>query len=163
TIIERIDRIEGFRCLRTAWDALYRSDPEAQYFLSWTWLAGALEAHPGTWLVLVARDTGGEDLGFLPLHQQTLWGKDRKAKRNELEFAGRLFWADYGGVLCAPGREDDVLPALASHLKQMDWSHLYLKGFRISDRRYELFMGPFADDRLKIEPLTDKINEGETD
>lgn len=162
-IIERIDRIEGFRCLRTAWDTLYRGDPEAQYFLSWTWLAGVLEAHPGKWLVLVARDAGGEYLGFLPLHHKAIWSKSRKKIRNVLEFAGRLFWADYGGVLCAPGREADVLPAFASHLTQMNWSHLYLKGFRISDRRYDLFMGPFSDDRLIIEPLTDKINEGETD
>lgn len=163
TTIERIDRIEAFRCLRTAWDAIYRIDPEAQYFLSWSWLAGVLEAYPGAWLVLVARDPGGEYLGFLPLHRKTVWSKSRKRIRNELEFAGRLFWADYGGVLCRPDREEDVLHAFASHLKQMNWSHLYLKGFRVSDRRYELFMGPFADDRLIIEPLTDKINEGETD
>ena len=83
--------------------------------------------------------------------------------RNEIEFAGRLFWADYGGVLCLPGREDDVLPAFASCLKRMHWSHIYLKGFRISDRRYDLFLGPFTDDRLVIEQLTARTDDGESD
>jgi len=162
-IVERIDHFESFLGLRTAWEVLYRSDPEAQYFLSWTWLRGVLEAHPGQWLVLVARGDDCQYLGALPLHLTTLWSKSRKRIRNELEFAGRLFWADYGGVLCLPGHEADVLPAFANHLKRMSWSHLYMKGFRISDRRYELFMGPFADDRLIVEPLTQKINDGETD
>src|SRR5438094_424297 len=39
-IVERIDHFESFLGLRTAWEVLYRSDPEAQYFLSWTWLRG---------------------------------------------------------------------------------------------------------------------------
>src|SRR5262249_8048176 len=163
TIIERIDRIEGFLCVRAAWEALYRSDPEAQYFLSWTWLAGVLQAHPGTWFVLAARDADGAYLGFLPLHQTAVWSRSRKRIRNELEFAGRLFWADYGGVLCLPGREDDVLPAFASHLKRMHWSHIFLKGFGIPAPGSALFMGPSARAGLVVEPLTSRINDGETD
>jgi CelD/BcsL family acetyltransferase involved in cellulose biosynthesis len=162
-IVERIDRIEGFRCVKSAWESIYRRDPESQFFLSWTWLAGVFEAHPGAWFVLVARDAGGEYLGFLPLYQKAVWSKSRNRIRNEIEFAGRLFWADYGGVLCLPGCEDDVLPAFARHLKRMDWSHIYLKGFRVSDRRYELFMGPFADDRLAVESLTARTDDGESD
>jgi hypothetical protein len=45
----------------------------------------------------------------------------------------------------------------------MDWSHLYLKGFRISDHRFGLFMAPLADSRLLVESLTSIINKGETD
>ena len=162
-IIERVDRFEDFEQLRPAWDAMYRSDPEAQFFMSWKWLSGALQTHPGAWFVLVARDGDGGCLGFLPLARETVWSRTGERLRDELEFAGRLFWADYSGVLCPPEYEDIVLRAFASHLKEMNWSHLYLKGFRVSDRRYEMFMEPFADERLEIEPRTSFGNEGVTD
>lgn len=160
--IGRVDTFDDFWSLQADWNALYHADPEAQFFLSWQWLAGALERHPGEWIVLVARDTDGRCLGILPLRQKTIWSTSRKRLRNELHFAGRLFWADYGGILCLPGEEDAVLRALALHLKQMHWSHIYLKGFRISDRRYALFMEPFADERLTVESLTSTINEHAT-
>jgi len=162
-IIERVDQWESFQCLKAPWEAVYRCDPEAQYFLSWKWLAGVLDSYPGTWFVLVARAADGRYLGFLPLRYEMVWSKSRKMLRNQIEFAGRQFWADYGGVICLPEHEREVLQGLARHLKQMQWSHIYLKGFRISDWRYELFMEPFADDRLVVEPLTAVINEGETD
>jgi hypothetical protein len=114
-------------------------------------------------MVLVARSVDGTALGFLPLRLKTIWSKSRQQLRNELHFAGRLFWADYGGILCLPDHEETVLGAFAAHLKQMHWSHFYLKGFRISDRRFELFMAPLADDRLISESLTSIINDGETD
>ncbi len=161
--IERVDTFAEFQCLRTAWDTIYQSDPEAQFFLSWQWLAGALESYPGEWLVLVARGADSTYRGFLPLRRKTIWSKSRQQLRNELQFAGRLFWADYGGVLCLPEHEEAVLNAFAVYLKQLHWSHFYLKGFRISDRRFELFMAPFADERFIVEPMTSTINDGETD
>ncbi len=161
--VERVDHFDGFRCLRTAWDLLYQRDPEAQFFLSWTWLASVLESHPGQWLVLVVRDDDGRCVGVLPLRRKTVWSRRQERLRHELEFAGRLFWADYGGILCAPEADQAVLEALAAHLKQLHWSHVYLKGFRISDRRYEIFMRAFKDDRLVVEPQTALINAGQTD
>ena len=56
--------------------------------------------------VLVARDDDGSYLGFLPLRVKTVWSRSRQQLRNELQFAGRLFWADYGSVLCRPEHED---------------------------------------------------------
>jgi len=158
-----IERVDHFECLRTAWDALYLRDPEAQFFLSWTWLAGVLRAHPGQWVVLVVRDRDGRYLGFLPLRRKIVWSQRHEKLRNELEFAGRLFWADYGGILCDPDVDEAVLQALAAHLKQMQWSHFSLKGFRISDRRCQLFQQALADERLTIEPKTALINDGRTD
>lgn len=162
--IERIDTFADFQRLEPAWNAVYRSDPEAQFFLSWRWLAGVLDTYPGEWLVLVARSADGAALGFLPLRLKTIWSKSRRQVRNELHFAGRLFWADYGGILCHPDHEEAVLGAFAAHLKQMHWSHCYLKGFRISERRYALFMATFAgDERLQVASLTSIINDGDTD
>src|SRR5262245_1025061 len=162
-IVERVDTFEHFQSLRNAWEAVYHSDPEAQFFLSWQWLNGVLEAYPGQWMVLVARGADGRYLGFLPLRLKGVWSKSRQQLRNELQFAGRLFWADYGSILCHPDHEDAVLGALASHLQQMNWSHIYLKGFRISDRRFALFMAQFADEGLLIDSQTSTINKGETD
>jgi CelD/BcsL family acetyltransferase involved in cellulose biosynthesis len=161
--IQRVDTLADFHCLKTAWEALYRSDPEAQLFLSWQWLAGPLENYPGEWLILVARSTEGAPVGFLPLHLQTVWSKSRQQLRNELHFAGQLFWADYCGFLCHPEHEEAVLAAFAAYLKQMHWSHFYLKDFRISERRLALFMAPFADERLVIESLPSTGDDDEAD
>jgi CelD/BcsL family acetyltransferase involved in cellulose biosynthesis len=162
-LIERVVTFEEFLSLRTAWKIVYQSDPEAQFFLSWEWLAGVLENHPEEWMVLVARGADGDCLGFLPLQLSTVWSKSRQQLRNEIHFAGRLCWSDYGGILCRPEEEETVLGAFAAHLKQMSWSHFFLKGFRISDRRFGLFMAPFADERLIVESRTSFINQGETD
>jgi CelD/BcsL family acetyltransferase involved in cellulose biosynthesis len=45
----------------------------------------------------------------------------------------------------------------------MDWSHVSLKNFRVSERRLGIFMEPFADNRLSVKSLTSLINRGETD
>jgi hypothetical protein len=161
--IERIDTFAELQRFSTAWNRVYRVDPEAQFFLSWPWLSGVLERCPKEWLVLVASSIDGTTVGFLPLRVKTIWSKSHQQIRNELHFAGRLFWADYGGILCHPEHEETVLPAFAAYLKQMHWSHLYLKGFRVSERRFALFMEPFVDERLIIESLTSTINDNETD
>ena len=162
-IVETVDKLEDFHDLRTAWNAVYHSDPEAQFFLSWNWLAGALATYPGEWMVLAARGADGSYLGFLPLSRETVWSKSYRRLCNKIHFAGRLFWADYGGILCHPEHDEAVLFALASHLKHMDWSHVSLKDFRISERRLKIFMEPFADERLSVKSLTSLINRGETD
>ena len=161
--IERVDKYQDFERLRSAWEIVYHSDPEAQLFLSWKWLAGALESYPGEWLVLVARTEDSNCAGFLPLRLKLIWSRSRRQLRNELQFAGRLFWADYGSILCRPECEESVLAAFASHLKQMNWSHIYLKGFRISDRRFRFFMEPFADERLVVDSRSSRINDQVTD
>jgi CelD/BcsL family acetyltransferase involved in cellulose biosynthesis len=156
-VIERIETLADFQRLRPAWDRLYRADPESQFFLSWAWLNGVFE------VVLAARDDTGEHLGFFPLARETVWSKTYQQLRSELQFAGRLFWADYGGFLCDPNRHDEVIDGFADALKQMHWSHLYLKGFRISDRRYSRFMAGLGDERLDLDARSSTINQGETD
>ena len=162
-IIERVDRLEDFQSLRSAWEAVYHADPEAQFFLSWKWLAGVLESYPEQWVVLTARDVDHSYLGFLPLRVKIVWSKSHRQLRNEFQFAGRLFWADYGSILCHPEHDEAVLDLFASHLKQMNWSHIFLKGFRASDRRFAKFMTPFADERLIVDARASTINKGETD
>jgi hypothetical protein len=160
--IDRIDTFDNFQNLKTTWNNIYHQDPEAQFFLSWQWLAGVLENHPYQWMVLVAQSEDGTPLGLLPLYHKTVWSQSRQQLRNEIHFAGRLFWADYGGILCLSEHEEAVLSGLAIYLKQMNWSYLYLKNFRISDRRFAIFMKSFDDERLIVESRHSKINEEET-
>jgi hypothetical protein len=162
-LVEYIDTFKDFQNLRIAWNNVYQKDPEAQLFLSWQWLAGVLETHPENWLVLVVRSADTTPIGFLPLQHKTVWSRSHQQIRNEIHFAGRLFWADYGGIICLPEHEEAVLVALASYLQQMNWSYIYFKGFRISDRRFAFFMKPFRDERLIVESRTSTINDGKTD
>ncbi|MBC8117554.1 MAG: GNAT family N-acetyltransferase, partial [Candidatus Saccharimonas sp.] len=162
-MIERVDSFTDFQNLKTAWNDVYQRDPEAQFFLSWKWLAGVFESHPDEWIVLAARRADETYLGFLPLRLKTVWSNSQQQLRNEIQFAGRLFWADYGGILCAPESEFEVLSAFAAHVKQLNWSHLSLKGFRISERRFGMFIAPLVDERLIIESESSIINDGETD
>jgi hypothetical protein len=50
--IDIIDTVAGFDAVRDNWDQVYRDDPDAQHFLSWTWLKDFL-AHRGRWFVLL--------------------------------------------------------------------------------------------------------------
>lgn len=161
--VARIDKFSDFEELRSAWETVYQQDPEAQFFLSWKWLTGVLESFPGEWLVLVARAADDSRLGFLPLQLKTVWSKSQRLLRNELHFAGRLSWADYGGFLCLPAYEEIVLAAFASSLKQMNWSKLHMRNFRVSDRRFEIFMSALADSRLTVDSQVSTINGGATD
>jgi len=45
----------------------------------------------------------------------------------------------------------------------MNWSHLYLKGFCISERRFALFIDALSDPRLEVEARSSIINDGDTD
>jgi CelD/BcsL family acetyltransferase involved in cellulose biosynthesis len=162
TSVERVDDVTRFRQLRPDWDSIYREDPEANLFLSWRWLAGPIEENPGHWLVLMARSGDGTPSGVLPLRLKTSWSAEHGRLRNEFQFAGRLFWSDYGGFLCLPGLEGEVLPALASSLLALSWWRLRFKGLRASSQRLETFLAPFDRDDLIVEHRTSTADDGVT-
>lgn len=161
--VRTIDRYPDFLDLRARWDALFLADPEAQFFLSWQWLSGVLQAHPGEWLVLLAENTEGDLVGCFPLRVRTVWSDTHHQVRTELHFAGRLFWADYGGMLLRPPNEAVFIDALAARLKDMNWSHLILKGFRTSEARMNLFLHALRDPRLRTTHRQSRINGEATD
>ncbi len=163
TVIARIDNLADFQEIRHAWESLYRRDPESNFFLSWRWIVGVLEAHPGQWLALTAWHADGRLLGLLPLRLKTSWSTEHGQLRNELQFAGRLFWSDYGGFLCLPGHENEVLPALTAELLTMSWWRLRLKGFRASDQRLMTFLAPFRATDLIVETRKSTADDGVTD
>ena len=143
-----------FEALKANWDALYDKDPDAQFFLSWLWLSRIFQQHPDEWCVLAVRPEGSTKescVAFLPLRRRTGWDANQRRFGNRLAMAGTLFWSDYTGLLCDPGYDDAVLPALAGQLKQMHWHELALKNVRMSGHRLALLTKPFENSVFTVQ------------
>jgi tetratricopeptide (TPR) repeat protein len=142
----RVDVIADVKALaaaRAEWDGVYAADPEAQFFLSWTWIAKWLAALNRSWFVLAARadGEGSPYVAFLPLWIAT---KEHKAGGfyNDVQLGGN-YSADYTGFICRPEREGEAIPAFAQYLQQLNWAHLRLEFLRASEHRTALFMQAF--------------------
>jgi CelD/BcsL family acetyltransferase involved in cellulose biosynthesis/Tfp pilus assembly protein PilF len=147
--VEIIQGKEAIERLRPEWDAIYDADPEAQFFLSWSWL-NAYNAPWGrdTFILAVKPDTDGASyVALMPLRLRT---KERSNTEfvNEINLAGNYI-SDYCGFLCRGGFEEQALPALAAKLQQLNWIRLRLEYFCASDRRAELFLSGFSPDTFR--------------
>jgi len=142
--IDVIDTLEAFTQLRPQWDAVYQADPEAQFFLSWTWMSKWLPMLEGPWFILAVKPTAraSDYVGFFPLRLRL---RERKTGGfyNEINMAGN-FAADYTGLICAPEFQDRLIPALAAYLKRMNWTRLNLENIQMSDERRRLFLSHFS-------------------
>ncbi|RJT40631.1 GNAT family N-acetyltransferase [Mesorhizobium waimense] len=142
----RVDVIDSFDTLvqlRGNWDAVYEADPEAQYFMSWTWMAGWFKRLRYQWLILAARSDDSPDyVGFFPLQLRTERARDG-ALHNELRTGGGYF-AGYAGFICDPDVQNAVIRAFAEHTKQLNWAKLHLENIFASQRRLDVFLGEFA-------------------
>ena len=141
--VEVIETMPSFERLEQDWNAVYDVDPDAQLFLSHSWLSGWLGWIAGPWFVLAAKASdaaGAPYVAFLPLRISVKTSEI--PFYNELNMAGN-FAADYTGILCRPGFEHQAIPAFARHLKQMSWARLNLENARISEARYRLLMAHF--------------------
>ena len=56
--VDVIDDTEALAASRAEWDAAYVADPEAQFFLSWTWMSRWLAVLDKPWFILAARPDG---------------------------------------------------------------------------------------------------------
>jgi CelD/BcsL family acetyltransferase involved in cellulose biosynthesis len=140
--------------LHPGWESVYAADPEAQYFLSWTWMRGHLEQRgQGSWFVLAVRTDSEPSryLGFLPLSLR----KEIKdeAEIRYVETVGSPV-ADYTGALCLPEHQDAVLPSFGLCIRRlqarMRWSELRLTNLRASQERQRLLLGCFTDGAFSI-------------
>lgn len=106
--------------LRDAWDALYRSDPHATVFLSWSWLRAYLPTGRYRWFVLALRD-GDALIAVLPL---ALSGFPTASISLDRELhMGANPAGDYTGMLCMPGREHDAIEAFAAQIAAQGWEN----------------------------------------
>ncbi|MHA6343943.1 GNAT family N-acetyltransferase [Roseivivax sp. CAU 1761] len=125
--VEVVDTGAGLAELRRDWEALYRQDPDANAFLSWSWLSAAFRAHPLRWTVLAARDReSGRLLGLLPLKNRVHWSGSRQRFETELEGGGRLVLSPRTGLLCDPVAERGAVRALAREALGLPWTRLTL-------------------------------------
>jgi tetratricopeptide (TPR) repeat protein len=151
--IDVIDSFEAFVRLKPQWDAVYRADPQAQFFLSWTWMSKWLPMLEGPWFILAVKPPAGagtsDHVGFFPLRLRT---KERKAGGfyNEINMAGN-FAADYTGFICTPEFHDRAIAALAAHLRSMNWARLNLENIRVSNTSERLLLSHFSKKEFKTE------------
>jgi CelD/BcsL family acetyltransferase involved in cellulose biosynthesis len=141
--VEIISSREEFTRLRADWDAVYAADPEAEYYLSWTWLSNWLASPRIRWLILAAKSDAGADryVAFFPLRMRTRMNKDGSVFREFATAGSRI--ADYTGYICLPEHASEVTSAFARQLKAMSWSRLVLDSVGLSESRLNLFLSLF--------------------
>ncbi len=156
--VDVIDEWPRLLSCRQDWEAVYRRDPEAQVFLSWTWMSTWLRQLDGRWLVLAAKKDvdSGVYQGFFPLRLKTGQVRDG-GFQDDLMMAGNR-GADYTGFIIDPAVETQVIPAFAGTIKSRRWSRLNLEFVRMSPARLELLLSQFPADRFRIRPVS-QLNE----
>ncbi len=158
--IDIIDGLQAFAELRPAWEAVYDADPEAQFFLSWTFLSGHFRSLSDSWFVLAARpdENRSDYVAFFPLRIRTAERKDG-GFFNHVFMAGN-YVADYTGLICRPEFEEQAIPALASCVRQLNWTELHFENVMVSQRRFELFVQRFAKHDFELRELDRRKPDG---
>ncbi|WP_293152638.1 MULTISPECIES: GNAT family N-acetyltransferase [unclassified Microcoleus] len=155
--IEKIDDFETFKKIRENWDYVYAADCQAQFFLSWIWLSGWLEVVHEPWFILAAKpDTDDPSdssyVAFFPL-KILLTHQDGGGFETEICMAGNSM-ADYTGLICLPGYEEEAVPAFAAYIQQqLAWSTFNVKSILETDTRMSLFLSSFSEDSFDLSQL----------
>lgn len=147
--IQAIKSFQAFAELRENWDAVYDADPEAQFFLSWTWLSRWLQGAP-KWFILAAKlnAEASSFVAFFPLRLRTKTTKNGEI-RKEVAMAGNR-GADYTGFICKPEFQHDAIAAFAKCLRQLTWDSLHLEHILASDGRTSAFLKQFLRDDYDV-------------
>lgn len=157
--IRVIDNLQAFGELRANWDLVYDNDPDAQFFLSWTWLSQWLPMLTGSWFILAAKPAGTEHyVAFLPLRTR-LRERKQGGFYNEICMAGN-YQADYTGLICMAEFDQLAIPVLAKYISKSPWARLNLDNIRTTDERLRLFLDGFPDSKFIIKPQ-ERINKPE--
>jgi CelD/BcsL family acetyltransferase involved in cellulose biosynthesis/Tfp pilus assembly protein PilF len=129
--------------VRSNWEAVYQADPEAQLYMSWTWIAGWFEKLGCQWIVLGAKTSAASPdyIGFFPLQLRTEQNRD-DSFRNELRTGGGYF-AGYTGFICDPQYQQEIICAFADQTKRLNWARLHLENIFASPERLSLFLNQF--------------------
>jgi CelD/BcsL family acetyltransferase involved in cellulose biosynthesis len=144
---------EGFDRIRDDWECVYATDPDAQIYLSWTWLSGWFGLLDNDWIVLAARKSDSQGhVAFFPIRIRTKITPKGKAF-SEVAMAGNRF-ADYTGFICTPEFALQSISAFAQALKAMPWASLQLEGLRTSEENLNHLRSCFADEAFSIRRIT---------
>lgn len=150
--IDIIDTHQELLDIRENWEAVYASDPEAQFFLSWTWISRWLDGDRSQWFVLAAApDSCSDYVAFFPLRLRTRMRKQGGGFYNEITLAGRGL-SDYSGLITRPECEGQTVSAFSRYLRRANWAALTLEFFRSSPNRLERLLRSLpAKDFRRIE------------
>ena len=147
--IDIIDEPSTLESLQAHWQALYDTDPEANYFLSWTWMSAWLKRVQAKWLVLAARPNPGRaPVALLPILLVTKMNPE-EGFYNEIHMGGH-YLSGYTGFLCDPAWQDRAIPAIAYALRRLNWTFLFLNGVNASPKRLALFTGALPKTKFTI-------------
>lgn len=158
--VDVIEGLENFAALRENWEKVYAADPEAQFFLSWTWLSQWLDYHPKDWFILAARpDRKNADyVAFFPLRTY-LKSRKQTGFYNEIGLAGRAM-SDYAGLITRPDCAGPAIDAFGHHLRRARWAAFNMQCIRISETRLEMLMRHFPKSKFAIH-RRDNINKAD--
>ncbi len=143
--------------LRDNWNEVYAADPDAQFFLSWTWMLAWLGDIEREAFVLAAH-TDGAYRAFLPITSYAVPAKDGGC-HSVFEIAGQGV-GDYGGLLCHPAHEAEAIEALFGQIRQMGWRQFVLKAFRASDERLRAALKCFPRGKFTSKDFDDIYPDG---
>lgn len=157
--VDIVDTHQALLDLKENWDAVYTSDPEGQFFLSWTWISNWLDGDRSQWFILAAAPDGSSEyVAFFPLRLRTKMRR-RGGFYNELTLAGRGL-SDYSGIIAHPDHEGEAVAAFGRYLRRANWATLTLEYYRSSPVRLERLLRflPTKQFRRKKVPSINKDN-----
>jgi tetratricopeptide (TPR) repeat protein len=147
--IELIEDTEKLEQLRANWDAVYRADPDAHIFMSWSWMIKWLPWVHIPWIVLAARPEGASEyVAFFPVRTKTKESKN-DGLYNEINMGGNHY-ADYTGIICLPDFDSQAIPALAQEIKRLNWTNMRLEGLRVSEHRCKMLLQEFPAEAFDV-------------
>ena len=153
--VDIINKTADFEALEPQWNAIYDLDEEAQFFLSWKWIAQIFRRYQNDVRILAVRpaeqERGDGYVAFFPLRFRTRYDKNKSCFNTEIRMAGSHFWSDYMGFVCHPEYEEPAITSLAESLKDFSWSCVAFKNMYISERRLSFLLSPFQSPAFKIE------------
>ena len=149
--IDIIDRMDDLVCHRGEWDDVYRADPEAHCFLSWTWIVNWLDHIDEQWFVLAAKPEAGDVRygAFFPVQLRTELA-DEGGFINSIRMGGWSL-AGYSGFICRPAVEDDAIAAFGETIKGFNWAQLRLETMLASKKRFDLLTSCFPRGEFSID------------
>ena len=153
-LVRVIKGIDQFDELKTTWNEVYSADPQAQIFLSWSWLRGWFEVTPHEWFVLALQpDRDSPYVAFLPLAISPV----QKYGLNifDILHMGGNDFADYTGFVCPPEYEEEALYHFAQHIKErVKWEYFEMRD--VLDSRMDKFLQYFysSEEQFTVEKNT---------
>ncbi|MFN3348031.1 GNAT family N-acetyltransferase [Pseudorhodoplanes sp.] len=157
-LIDVIDNLASFERARPEWDEVYGADPDAQFFLSWIWMAQWIPLLSGPWAILAARPhANAKYVAFFPLRWRLK--EERSGFHNELSMMGNSA-ADYTGFICKPDYDTRAIAAIARYIKRLNWRRINLENVRTTEARLKALLSNFSDKRFDTRQLT-RVNKSD--